>query len=77
MIQLLAHSFPAAGAEASELARQAGRTGSGSCHFVWQEQARILPRQGVLELTDVLGATVGINLKTGAVTRTQTSEKGC
>ena len=35
------------------------------------------PQHGVLELTDVLGATVGINLKTGAVTRTQTSEKGC
>ena len=32
----------AAAAEAWELAQQAGRTSRGSCHFVWQEQARIL-----------------------------------
>lgn len=32
----------AAAVEARELAQQAGRTGRGSCHFVWREQARIL-----------------------------------
>jgi hypothetical protein len=32
----------AAFAEAQELARASGRTGRGSCHFVWREQARIL-----------------------------------
>ena len=31
-----------ASAEATELARASGRTGRGSCHFIWQEQARIL-----------------------------------
>ncbi|MCC4591360.1 hypothetical protein LL974_09470 [Xanthomonas campestris pv. cannae] len=29
-------------AEATERARASGRIGRGSCHFIWQEQARIL-----------------------------------
>lgn len=35
------------------------------------------PRTSTLELKDVLGANVEINLKTGVVRRTPTSQKGC
>jgi hypothetical protein len=35
------------------------------------------PRTGMLELTDALGSNVSISLRTGAVTRNPTSQKGC
>ena len=51
-----------------------------SVSSIWwrcQTQPVFEPRTGVLELMDTLGANVGINLKTGEVTRNPTSQKGC
>lgn len=39
----------AAAIEAEEIAKAGGRTGRGSCHFIWNEQARILSeRHGII-----------------------------